>query len=359
MLLSIVRRLGGSGHRLVMAPTKQKGDFASRAGLGLWQLVGPNKFGFRHLWSLLPSEWRHRYGLIAESELDVVLDAAGYGFTEAWGEDNIVNCAQSFAAHAKRGRVVILLPQAFGPFTSDRTRAAVKLLVESVALVFARDAVSFGHLEECAGGPRANIRFAPDFTNLIAAEVPARPLPGDVFVTLNSRVFDRGIIESREVYLSFMERMITELRKTGCRPFILIHEHGVDVEVSRTFAKKVSVPVLDVDDPVEAKAIIAACRFGFSSRFHAVVGALSQGVPVLVVGWAHKYDELMREYGFTRGLLKMDTPWSEVADLVSELANPETSMPVRAKINSSSIAQKQAAEAMWKEVENLLGQVAL
>jgi colanic acid/amylovoran biosynthesis protein len=32
-----------------------------------------------------------------------------------------------------------------------------------------------------------------------------------------------------------------------------------------------------------------------TSRFHAMISALSTGTPVLVVGWSHKYDEVLAE----------------------------------------------------------------
>ena len=33
------------------------------------------------------------------------------------------------------------------------------------------------------------------------------------------------------------------------------------------------------------------------SRFHAMVTALSSKIPVLVIGWSHKYLEVMRSFG--------------------------------------------------------------
>ncbi len=40
------------------------------------------------------------------------------------------------------------------------------------------------------------------------------------------------------------------------------------------------------------------------SRFHALVGALCQGVPVIATSWSHKYEELLGEYGVPELLLK-------------------------------------------------------
>lgn len=43
--------------------------------------------------------------------------------------------------------------------------------------------------------------------------------------------------------------------------------------------------------------IINACTVHAVSRFHAMVGALASGVPVMVIGWSHKYLEVMDRFG--------------------------------------------------------------
>lgn len=43
--------------------------------------------------------------------------------------------------------------------------------------------------------------------------------------------------------------------------------------------------------------ILGACDVHAVSRFHAMVGALVVGVPVLVMGWSHKYLEVMERFG--------------------------------------------------------------
>ena len=47
----------------------------------------------------------------------------------------------------------------------------------------------------------------------------------------------------------------------------------------------------------ELRAWIGQCRFLVSSRFHAMVFALSEQVPVMLIGWSHKYQEVMEQFG--------------------------------------------------------------
>lgn len=43
----------------------------------------------------------------------------------------------------------------------------------------------------------------------------------------------------------------------------------------------------------EIRAYLGKCRFLVASRFHAMIGALEKKVPVLLVGWSHKYQEVL------------------------------------------------------------------
>jgi polysaccharide pyruvyl transferase WcaK-like protein len=43
--------------------------------------------------------------------------------------------------------------------------------------------------------------------------------------------------------------------------------------------------------------LIQKCHFVITSRFHAMVAALGAGIPVAVVGWGHKYTEVMASFG--------------------------------------------------------------
>ena len=46
----------------------------------------------------------------------------------------------------------------------------------------------------------------------------------------------------------------------------------------------------------DIRMIIAQCETVIVSRFHAMVMALSVGIPPIVVGWSHKYVEVMKQF---------------------------------------------------------------
>jgi Polysaccharide pyruvyl transferase len=52
-------------------------------------------------------------------------------------------------------------------------------------------------------------------------------------------------------------------------------------------------------DPLEMRRCIGGARAVIASRFHGLKNALAQNVPVLSLGWSHKYTELMKVYGLS------------------------------------------------------------
>lgn len=354
MLVAIVQQLAAERLALVMGSTGFS-DYQRRAKLGLYQLLSPNKLGLQHLWRSLPPRWRQRYGLVMQAEIDVVLDAAGYGFTEVWGIANLEANVDRFLGFVRQGKKVILLPQAFGPFTDPRSRIAVARLVRSGISIFARDQESLRHLRTTVDALPPSVALAPDFTNLVARASLRQELPGDVFFTLNMRVIDAAKTVSCEAYLAFAEKLVEAVRGRSLRPFLLIHEEGADVKLTEEFGVRLRLPVVSVDDPVEAKAIIGACRFGFSSRFHAVVSALSQAVPCFTLGWAHKYERLLDDYGMPGYSLHVGMPWEQVEHNLVELSAPSTYAMLATRLDQAAARQKDLTRAMWAQVRSIIG----
>jgi colanic acid/amylovoran biosynthesis protein len=69
-----------------------------------------------------------------------------------------------------------------------------------------------------------------------------------------------------------------------------------------------SLPVVHIDKTLSAaqvKSVIGNCDLLLSSRYHALIAAMSQGIPSSSIGWSHKYDELMSEVGLSSSVISL------------------------------------------------------
>jgi colanic acid/amylovoran biosynthesis protein len=85
------------------------------------------------------------------------------------------------------------------------------------------------------------------------------------------------------------------------------------------------VAVADDLEPAVLRSIIGGGALCVTSRFHAMVAALAEMVPVLVVGWSHKYGEVLHEVGLDAWALTYDelTPAALDTRIAALLADRE------------------------------------
>ena len=124
------------------------------------------------------------------------------------------------------------------------------------------------------------------------------PAPGRVAIIPNYRMIDKGEAGSGPAYRALLAGTAKHLLARGYRPFLLVHDSGSDRELAGEVSAAAGggVEVLHEPDPRALKGILGSCHAVVASRFHALVGALTQGVPSLATGWSHKYEELFAEF---------------------------------------------------------------
>ena len=225
MAVAVLQHYRRLPHPPEFAVPPQFGSYRDRAKYGLWTLMQERRWGRAKLVSLLAHPaFRRKYGLAVESDCTTVIDASGFAF----GDQHGPRPTQTMAAQCKRwksqGKKIVLLPQAFGPFSSPEIRQACRQLVEHCDLVFAREETSLGHLMDVVG-PRENIRQAPDFTNLVEGRLPDgfEPWEDAALVVPNTRMLDKTDPQTAEKYLPFVASVIAWLRNAGLRPALLLH----------------------------------------------------------------------------------------------------------------------------------------
>lgn len=227
------------------------------------------------------------------------------------------------------GTPVVKFAQALGPFSEMSNRVSASLFLPRCNRIFARGEDTIENLN----------RALPDATNVVRANDVAFLFSPDASLSHRDQ---SGFAES-----------IAQLRKmreggkiiVGLRPSVVVAKKanaagwdyaGTLAEVVRgSLANGLTVALFPNATRAEAEAehnndlpligavwakmsdqerekavkfdglinaaqvheVIDACEVALVSRFHAMVGALSLGVPVAVMGWSHKYREVMVLFG--------------------------------------------------------------
>jgi colanic acid/amylovoran biosynthesis protein len=147
---------------------------------------------------------------------------------------------------------------------------------------------------------------APDFTNLVTGELPSdlAQFNNTVAIVPNQRMLDKSSPALAASYFEFMVGLGQRLSSLGYRIIVVVHETQLDARLAAELAKRIAGAVtLSDEDPRKLKGVLGACRCVISSRYHALVAALSQGVPAFGTSWSHKYPALFSDYEFRQGLL--------------------------------------------------------
>ncbi len=109
--------------------------------------------------------------------------------------------------------------------------------------------------------------------------------------------------------------------------------------------------------PGEMKSLIAMTDVFLSSRFHAMVSALACGVPVAVVGWSHKYREVLKQFDLDTAISERMVTVDSLGELMSGLVRDREAY--RNKIASHLAGVKESAqrnlELIGEELRKLAG----
>jgi polysaccharide pyruvyl transferase WcaK-like protein len=204
-------------------------------------------------------------------------------------------------------------------------------VLSNASLVFARDKDSLAWVTGLRALAPDRLRLAADIAFQFTGSSPERaaevlekagarldgtPLVG---ITPNMRVYERTEgkgFENRYV------RALSDLcgfftRQEGCQVVLIPHEisPNTDRKDDRFLGQLVSslVPgdaarvcvLTDAHSAADLKAVIGQCVFLVGSRYHSLVAALSQRIPAVALGWAHKYEGLMMSAGLGQYVLDL------------------------------------------------------
>ncbi len=295
----------------------------------------------------LPLFWVRSRGCRSMLDAAIVVDVAGISFADGRGFAIVIYNSLMTGVPLLLGAPVVKAAQALGPFHTIPNKWLAPLVLRRVNTVCARGARTREHLDSVGGINSmdvADLAFSLDeaegFPNAVSAAL--RSIDKDFIVVMPSAVV-RGIYESTGGnYVSAMSALVVGIRdKTGCSVVIAPHSYRAGLpegrmndgpvcrEVAEACAGDSQVLGLDFDLTAgELRHLVAHSSVLVTSRFHAMISGLATSTPTVVVGWSHKYKEVLDDFGLSSlGLdsSALDKP-NEVADIVAQVLASKESM---------------------------------
>ncbi|MBE3672542.1 polysaccharide pyruvyl transferase family protein [Pseudoalteromonas distincta] len=333
--------------------------YVERAKIGAFQKVNLRKniFDFTRLVYFLPSKVRHyfksRFGIVTEVDVDVVLDASGFGYGDQWSDIVMHQVALEVTRMQGFGKKYIFLPQSFGPFTREKNKKYASKAFQHASLVFARETPSFEHVKSLLSS-NDNIYQAPDFTNLLYPSLGEAYIKYANYLVVipNSKMLSSKNKDTnwKNNYVRIMTTLIEKALIENESVVILNHSGKDDELLCQAIQSKLSelCDIIEPETALEVKAVISKAKAVISSRFHGCVSALSQEVPCIATGWSHKYLELFKEYNSEHLLLSSKSSDLELHESLNKVLNPDTDW--RSDLSANAGYYKRETETMWDKV---------
>lgn len=228
------------------------------------------------------------------------------------------------------GIPVIKLSQAMGPFKSFTNRSAAKIFLNHCKKIYARGEITAEHLNDLKlKKPEihlaADIAFAykPEFSltdeNPEKVQALTEKLSGLRAENKTVVVFSPSSVVLKKLGSPTYEQLLVDAIKQVDRPdihYVFLpnsNREGVEktanndiivCQMTRKLAEGQLTPdLLARIDWIDwglntrgIREILQQAHLVVTSRFHCMVSSLAEGVPVYVIGWSHKYQEVLRMF---------------------------------------------------------------
>ncbi|WP_319549676.1 polysaccharide pyruvyl transferase family protein [Desulfogranum marinum] len=276
--------------------------------------------------------------LKAIEQCDYWLDASGISFVDGREKFLIFNVLSILPGLALKKKIV-KVSQALGPFNSTINRFVAKLILPRLSLICSRGEQTSEHLRLL--GLSQNIKNYPDITfslqlnennfKRIEKYIP-KDTNNKIIGVSPSQVMYELCNERKIDYLSVLSAHIEMLHNLGNDIIIFPHSirintqatHNNDMLVLKKLVQMLPqhVNITLVTDDLSAadlRALISKCDILVASRFHALISALAVNTPVLVLGWSHKYREVLRQFDLEKYSLSFDNMHTNNLNLLYNL----------------------------------------
>lgn len=302
--------------------------------------------------------WKH--GTIKTlAEADYFLDAAGISFVDGREKFTVFNILTILPSLLLGGKV-IKVAQALGPFKNLSNRLMAKLILPHIESIIARGRRTAEFLAELKlknVEEFSDVAFSMQCTSedqaAAAALLDNIPENKTVIGISPSQVVFKLCRKAGKDYCGELEKTVRLLSDAGHVLVIFPHSarqeslktHNNDLPLLKEFVRQLGdlQNVIVIDRELEAgvlRQLISRMDVLVASRFHAIVSAMAVGVPAVVIGWSHKYAEVLEPFALDEFVMPYDSFVAhQAADMTQKLLDDREAVSRRIKECSDNIRQ--------------------
>jgi len=301
----------------------------------------------------------------------VVVDATGVSFVDSRGMALSLYNFGCISVPLLLGCKTIKFSQAMGPFKKPVNRLLAKLTLRHLTKICARGSVTEGYLKELG---LKNVALCADGALVMPDDEAAVAQVSEVFAadpfyakkpvafSISSVVYQYCLKHEID-YVGTMAKFIDSVILRGERVIILAQSarqnseklKNNDLPICRLVYEKVqqqsACKLLDFEmSAKEIREYIANSHLLVASRFHAMISALHKNVPVMLIGWSHKYKEVLDMYELGEYATDYKSlNFKKLVQVYEKFSNDE--MLIREKIASH---QAEVQKSSYQNIEIIL-----
>jgi polysaccharide pyruvyl transferase WcaK-like protein len=269
---------------------------------------------------------------------DIVLDLAGISFSDGRGVALLGYNSLMTGIPILSGAPVLKCSQALGTFTEPLNRFMAKRILGHVAGICARGSKTAENVRGLGlstpmveAADLAFLMKVPETDRHHAVELVPKQTP--YVVVAPSSVVEAYCQGVGIDYIGLMASVVRRLVADGVRVVVMAHSFRPGGAASRMNDGPVCAAVADRvaggamvqlvagdEAPTTLRAIIEGSELLITSRFHGMISALATSTPVVVLGWSHKYHEVMEAFELADRVMRFeeaseDLLWEWVCDV--------------------------------------------
>jgi colanic acid/amylovoran biosynthesis protein len=241
---------------------------------------------------------------------DFIVDISGYALSSQFKTIPNYKFIKNIIIAKKHNIPIYILPQSFGPFDYKGFDTIFKFLIkkyiEYPKIIFTRE--SEGHTFMKQFGLT---NLVPSFDlvlqtrkikleNIFKKEIKLDSFPvktNSVAIIPNQKLTVHGNNNLYEMYNKIIQFLLDNNKNV-----YLVHHSKEDLKIcskiQKNFENNENVILIKNElNSLELESLLLNFDFIIASRYHSIVHAYKQGIPVIALGWATKYKELLNIFG--------------------------------------------------------------